>query len=274
MTNVSSGIQARGPRPSILGIWRLGQVIHSGRFAELSLAQPADAAGSPGWDYVLKRAIGAESNPESLGQLVQFNAAAANVSHPNLVPVLDASAAEASPYLVMPRIEGSTLQTHVDSEELKPLPVALWLVRQVAQALSAIHNAGWVHGDVKPENIIVGSSGHVTLLDLGFATRIHDAGSQFRGTPEYAAPELLTGNMTALPASDMFALGRILWKCLNFVGTDDESSLGPVAELIGTMVSNDSDGRPSAEAVASELLHLEMDTLGQHFDPVTGRRAA
>lgn len=275
MTNVSIGVQSTSSRPSILGIWRLGQAVHSGRFAELALAQPADAEGSPRWDYALKRAVEAASSPESLRQIVQFNAAASRISHPNVIPILDTSVSGVSPYIVMPRIEGTTLQAHLECDELKPLPVALWLVRQVAQGLSAIHDAGWVHGDVKPDNIMVGPSGHVTLIDLGFATQVHTvSGTKFRGTPEYAAPELLSENMAALPANDMFSLGRILWKCLTFVATDDESDIDPVAELIGALVSKEPNDRPTAEEITAELLHLEINTLGQHFDPVTGRRAA
>ncbi len=275
VTYVSSGAQANTARPSILGIWRLGQVMHAGRFAELSLAQPADAEGSPRWDYVLKRALGAESNPESLRQIAQFTAAATNVSHPNLVPLLDASVSGAFPYIVMPRIEGITMQMYLDSGQQKPLPVALWLIRQVAQALSAIHASGWVHGDVKPDNVIVGSCGHVTLIDLGFAAQVHTVnGSQFRGTPEYAAPELLKGNMAALPASDMFALGRMLWRWLTQVAGSNDRGLEPVAELIERLVENDPGKRPTAEAAAKDLLRLEISTLGQHFDPLTIRRAA
>ncbi len=159
--------------------------------------------------------------------------------------------------------------------ERKPLPVALWLVRQVAQALSAVHAAGWIHGDVKPENVIVGSGGHVTLIDLGFAAQIHTVnGSQFRGTPDYAAPELLSGNMAALPAADMFSLGRMLWHWLTQVQTDKEKSLEPVAELVERLVTNDPGERPVADAVTRQLLRLEINTLGQHFDPVTSRKAA
>lgn len=275
MTNVSSGPPAAAPRPSILGIWRLGEVIHAGRFAELSLAQPADTEGSPRWDYVLKRSLGLESDSESLRQIMQFMAAASSVSHPNLVPVLDASASGVFPYIVMPRLEGATLQAHLESEQCLPLPVALWLIRQVAQSLSAVHAAGWIHGDVKPENVIVGSGGHVTVIDLGFATQIHTVcESQFRGTPNYAAPELMHGKMAALPSADMFSLGRMLWNLLTRVETADERCLEPVADLIERLVATDSGDRPAAASVTRQLLRLEIDTLGQHFCPLPSRRAA
>lgn len=204
---------------------------------------------------------------ENVRQIVQFTAASEKVSHPNLVPVLDASVTGASPYLVMPFIEGITLQSHL-SGEAKPLPVALWLTRQIAQALTALHAAGWVHGDVKPENTIVGTRGHVTLIDLGFASRIHGVnGSQFRGTPQYAAPEVLQGSMASMPSADVFSLGRILWKCLTNIEPANDIALAPVAELVHEMIADNASDRPTAEVVAQRLLRLEIDTLGHHIGP-------
>lgn len=261
--------------PSILGIWRLGKPIHQALSARLNLAQPADAASSPRWDYMIKFAFGADRNAENLNQIVQFAAACNCVSHPNLVPVLDASGSGAFPYLVMPRIEGETLDRRFRSLHETALPVVLWMVRQTAQALDAIHQAGWVHGDVKPENIIVGSRGHVTLIDLGSACQMHTLSpSKFRGTPEYAAPETLQGNMAALAASDVFSLGRVLWQSLTKASVDEDSALPPVAELIETMVAPQPTDRPSAGEVVNRLLQLEIDTLGNHFRPTAMRRAA
>lgn len=257
-------------RPSILGIWRLGEPIHTGRSAELTLAQPADAQGSPRWDYVIKRALGAEENAENLRQIVQFTAASTSVAHPNLVPVLDASSTGSFPYLVMPVLEGTTMQTHLQGDA-KPLPVALWWVRQICQALTALHSAGWVHGDTKPENTMVGPRGHVTLIDLGFATRIHTVcESQFRGTPEYAAPEVLSGNMAALPSADVYALGRVLWKWLTNIEPTSERVLEPIADLVESMLDDDPSARPTSESVTRSLLRLEIDTLGQHIGPNDG----
>ncbi len=280
MTNVSAqrsespGAPQTDVPSAIVGIWRVGKLLHRSTTAELNLAQPADAVGSPRWDYAIKRATG--DDVESRRQITQFVSAASSTLHPNLIAVLDASNTSASPYLVMPRLDGATMQSHLDASERKPLPVALWLVRQIAQALDALHTAGWVHGDVKPDNAIVGARGHVTLVDLGFACRIHTvATSHFRGTPAFTAPEALSGNHAAVAASDVFSLGRILWQWLTHIHPANRSTLEPIAELVESMVSIASDQRPTAGRVAKQLLKLEIETLGQHMGPPESvRRAA
>ena len=276
MTNVSSNRSEPAiARPSILGIWRIGETLHASATAELSLAQPADAHGSPRWDYVIKRALGGPNEVEGRRQIGHFVAAASGIVHPNLVVVLDASATANLPYLVMPRLEGHTMQRYLSSDKYTPLPVALWLVRQIAQALDALHSAGWVHGDVKPENSIVGSRGHVTLVDLGFATRIHTvADHQYRGTPAYSAPEALSANFAAMPAMDIFSLGRVLWQWMTRTDQVTHTLLEPVADLVERMIADQPAERPAASEVARQLLRLEIETLGRHIGPGQQQRRA
>ncbi len=266
---------AERPRPAILGIWRLGKPIQRGTTTELALAQPADATGSPRWDYVIKRAVHSD-DIEACQQITRFTAAAAAARHPNLVAVLDASTSPISPYVVMPRLDGHTMQCHLDQSELKPLPVGLWLVRQVAQALATLHAAGWVHGDVKPANVMVGSRGHVTLVDLGFATPVHTmAGGHYRGTPDYCAPEAFVDNRAAMPAMDIYSLGRVLANGLTRSEQVSGRSIDPVTDLVARMSSEKPSDRPDAAGVATELLRLEIETLGHHIGPRSrGRRAA
>lgn len=278
MANVSSQQRSRSPfpgteAPTIMGIWRLGETLHESATSTLSLAQPADAAGSPRWDYAIKRANGGQTDLEGRHQILRFIAAAADIVHPNLVPVLDASTTASAPYLVMPRLEGLSMAVHLQSKSLKPLPVALWLVRQMAQGLEALHRGGWIHGDIKPENAIVGTSGHVTLVDFGFATRLHTlAKHQYRGTPAYSAPETLSGEMAAIAPMDIFSLGRLLWQWMTQTIPVNQSLLEPVAELVEEMVAADPNLRPTASNVAKRLLRLEIETLGRHIGP--GRSAA
>jgi serine/threonine protein kinase len=157
---------------------------------------------------------------------------------------------------------------HLTSSPAKKLPVALWLIRQTAQALSVLHESGWIHGDVKPENVMVGPRGHATLVDLGFATRIHSVRNRlFRGTPDYASPELMSGQHAALPAMDIFSLGRMLWQWMARIEPVSQVVLEPVADLVETMIAEDPNDRPAANEVVKELLQLEIETLGRHIGP-------
>jgi serine/threonine protein kinase len=256
-----------------LGIWRVGDPIHRSRTAELALAQPADSVGSPRWDYVIKRALCGDA--EECQQAARFASAACDAVHPNLIAVLDASTSSPAPYVVMPRLDGLTMQQHLDDAEAKPLPVALWLVRQVAQALGTLHDAGWVHGDVKPANVMIGARGHVTLVDLSFASRVQTVTpGKFRGTPQYSAPESLVENVAAMPPRDVFSLGRMLWQWITRTQPVAQAVLEPVAELVESMIEENPAARPTADVVARQLLRLEIETLGQHIGPSDLRKAA
>lgn len=270
-----NGSQVSDPDPgscSIRGIWRAGAAFHTGVTHEVALAQPADAAGSPRWDYVIRRSI--IDDFEGKRQIQNFHAAATAARHPNLIAVLDASPTSARPYLVMPRLEGQTLD-RILAAGSRPLPVMLWMTRQVAAALAALHAAGWVHGDVKPGNLMVAPLGHVTLIDLGFATRkFTTRQSCYRGTPAYAAPESRDDSLAVVPAMDIYSLGRMLWELLTRADDTTASRLDPVATLIEAMIDGDPTARPTAADVEATLLSLEIRTLGGHITPLGDVRQA
>lgn len=257
--------------PTRLGIWRLGSALHLNSTYCIAFAQPVDAKGSPRWDYAIKLGIG----PDGRDGISRSITAGAMITHPNVVPILDGEIESELPFLVMPMLEGKTMKWHLDSGPRKPLPVALWLIRQLCQGLQTMHAVGWTHGDIKPENMIVGTNGHATLLDLGFShhgTMLQN--TPYRGTPHYAAPELLVNASSASAASDVFATGRILWEWLAHVDTSSEAVLGPVCELVEQMVEETPQNRPSAGDLTKALLRLEIDTLGEHIVPAQHRRAA
>ena len=161
-------------------------------------------------------------------------------------------------------------RSHTGSREL---PVSLWLVRQMAQGLEALHRAGWIHGDIQPENVLVSPRGHVTLIDLGMASKIHAvAQNPFRGTRDYAAPESLSGPFAAIPGMDIFSLGRVLWQGLAHIRPVAQIHLEPVAELVEAMISIAPECRPSATEVVKTLLSLEIKTLGHHIGPIRGQQ--
>ena len=256
----------------LMGIWRLGQAVYVGAHSRLFEAQPAAAEGSPRYEYVLRTVpMARESRDASISQLNRFANAATATSHPNLIVVLDSSLHSAQPFLIMPRLTGATLAELLQASTPQPLPVILWMARQAAQALTALHLASWLHGDVKPENLYVGPQGHLTVLDLGFARQLGTRMRQeFLGTPQYTAPELLDDrDAIATAGADVFALGRVLLKLLAWTGPTVKNleSLNTVAELVSEMIAKDPVDRPSAKDVASRLLRLEIETLGEHIQP-------
>src|SRR6186713_2381410 len=77
----------------------------------------------------------------------------------------------------------------------RPLRTRLWVMRQIAEGLAALHHAGWLHGNVRPNCIVASPNGHATLLDLGWSRQLGSeecdlASTNFSGSLVYAAPEM------------------------------------------------------------------------------------
>lgn len=254
-----------------VGIWRLTSLLHRGSWCDLYAAQPADAAGSPRSDYAVKLTRQtSHEDPEAALQVRNEAAVAAVAKHQHLIPVLDGQVGGNRPYIVMPRINGATLETLLQ-RPVQPIPVALWWIRQCSQAVAVLHAAGWSHGDLKPENVLVDLSGHVTIVDLGFAQKLGSAyqlrtaeQAEFRGTPAYAAPELTDGSAsTVTAASDIFSIGLMLRALL----AEREQAFPQLVELLEQMTAEQPSERPTAGHLAEELLKLEIDTLHLHISP-------
>ena len=144
-------------------------------------------------------------------------AALGQLSHPNLVALLDHGVdAELGPYLVLPLLAGPTLRALCGGHVLCP-EAALLLLEPIAQAVVALHAAGYVHRDLKPENAIAGPDGKITVIDLGLAwrdgmTRHTDTGSAV-GSVGYMAPEQIAGESVDGRA-DVWAIGVMLYEAI------------------------------------------------------------
>ncbi|MEV8565534.1 protein kinase [Streptomyces sp. NPDC051322] len=140
----------------------------------------------------------------------------ARLQHPGLVTVYDAGRHNGRAYLVMQLIEGPTLKERIAAGPLASGETAA-LGAGIAQALSHAHEAGVVHRDVKPSNIILDTSGHPHLTDFGIS-RVLDATTRtatgtLLGTAAYLSPEQVLGQSVGPPA-DIYALGLVLLECV------------------------------------------------------------
>jgi serine/threonine-protein kinase len=278
---------AAAPFPSAVGNWRLAELLGEGRWCRVYRARPATRSLNAPADYAVKLVKPAAAGDALAVRLLQREAVVAReVSHPNLTSVLSAHIGRAPHYVVMPYFEGQTLEATLSRTERLACGDAIRVVRQTAEALTALHAEGWVHSDVKPGNIFIASSGHVTLLDLGLARRIGRAGgaeaAALAGTLAYSAPESFTSLAELGPAMDVYSLGVTLYRMLTgvlpFPQTDPAALAAAhlhhsppnlrlfdgllddaIVRILDAMLDKQPDRRPAADDLVARLLELERD---------------
>lgn len=143
--------------------------------------------------------------------------AIARLEHPNIVRLYRYGEADGLLYMAMQFVEGADLHFILDSyrQDLQTIEPdqAARITREVASSLDYAHSRGVIHRDVKPANILLNRQGDVLLSDFGLALLIEigTRGEVF-GTPHYVAPEQAISSAGAVPASDLYSLGIILYE--------------------------------------------------------------
>jgi len=203
----------------VIGPYRIEETLGSGAFGTVFRAR----------DLTLQRTVALKvirpGSPVPAEALLAEARAAAALNHPNVCIVYAVDASQGAPMIVMEFVDGRPLSRLLD---IGPLPgeQAAALGRQIAQGMTAAHGRGVVHGDLKPANVMVTTAGVAKIMDFGLARRDVPAGATdetglwnpsppggISGTPGYMSPEQSRGQ-PAGPASDVFALGLILYELL------------------------------------------------------------
>ncbi len=144
---------------------------------------------------------------------------AAALEHPHIVPIYAIGEAQGFHYIAMKFIAGRTLKDVAQDDGALSLAQTATLLEQVAGALDYAHSRGVIHRDIKPSNMMVEPNGWVYLTDFGLA-RGGDAAQGLTlagtvmGTPEYMSPEQAQGLATIGPATDIYALGVVVYELL------------------------------------------------------------
>lgn len=162
----------------------------------------------------------------------------ANLQHPHILPLFDSGEADSFLFYVMPYVEGESLRERLDREHQLPLDEAARIASDMAEALDYAHRKGVVHRDIKPANVLM-HEGRPLIADFGIALAVGAAGGARLtetglsvGTPFYMSPEQATGDQVVGPASDIYALGCVLYEMLvgepPYVGATAQAVLGKI----------------------------------------------
>ena len=160
---------------------------------------------------------------------------AAQLQHPNILPVLTAGADEELIYYVMPYVTGESLRHRLTTDGRASIENTRKVIGEVADALAFAHAQGVVHRDIKPENILL-QHGHAVLMDFGVARAVAEAQSGERltatglaiGTPGYMAPEQAAGETHIDARADVYALAVVAYEML----TGAPPFTGPSAQAV------------------------------------------
>ncbi|GAA4926562.1 serine/threonine protein kinase [Actinomycetospora succinea] len=218
-----STIQGAAPAPvdtSVVGTvlggrYRIGECIGAGAMGVVFTA----------WDRRLRRTVAikqlaargyrdATEERVARARAMREGRIAARVVHPRAIAVFDVVVDTAGPWLVMEYLPSRSLSAVLAEQGPLAPSEAAWIGAQVAEALGAVHEAGIVHGDIKPGNVLITDEGVAKITDFGVSRAVWDTtstgGGMVAGTPGYFAPEVARGGDPS-PASDVFSLGATLY---------------------------------------------------------------
>jgi tetratricopeptide (TPR) repeat protein/tRNA A-37 threonylcarbamoyl transferase component Bud32 len=201
-----------------------------------------------------------ERSTDRTCRLLEEARAVARLAHPNVVTVHDVGRTEAgAPFLAMELVAGSTLRVWL-ARERRPAREIARVFADAGRGLAAAHAAGLVHGDVKPDNILVGDDGRVRVTDFGASRAMAETSGDVRvvhGTPEYMAPEQRRGGPIT-PAADQYSFAVALHEAL--FGERPERNApaprhrGALGRLIARALAPASEARfPSMAALVAAL---------------------
>lgn len=228
--------------------------------------------------YLVTGADSEDANREARARALNEARAAAQINHRGVVRVHDVVREDSLPWIVMEPLSGRTLAATLADEGPLSIERVIDLALRLLEALTAVHQSGVVHRDVKPANVQLCDDGRVVLTDFGIASlkdeELDCPHEVFEGSPAFISPEQLRGDKPA-PASDLFSLGATLYAVIEgsapFARTDVWATLTAVAEdpprpspragrlgpVIAGLLTKEAARRLTADAARAALLELQ-----------------
>ena len=241
---------------------------------------------------VLRPELAAALGPDRFLREIEI---AAQLQHPNILPLLDSGEAGGFLFYVMPYVEGQSLREKLAAEGELPIGDAVRILRDVVDALTEAHAKGVVHRDIKPENILL-SGRHALVADFGVAKAVSEATGRDQlttagvalGTPAYMAPEQASADPHLDQRVDIYAVGAVAYELLTgrpvFMGTTPQMILAahmteapqPVTKhrdtvptVLESLVARCLEKRPADRFQSAEELLSQLEALATPSGEIT-----
>lgn len=281
-------------KSSTISGWRLGKKLHEGRWLNQFEAATIASDSSP-FDYVfksIKPGLSKTMLEQAISRLSAEAIVTEQVQQKNILPLFDAELDQAPFFLIQPLIRGASLSQLIEVHQPIPLSRMLWLVRQTAEAISAVHDAHRTYNGIHPSHILISQAGEVSLIGWGNSLAIGEPSPTSLGQnaihpywlAHYAAPEMFDQNYVATEASDVYSLGALIYRLFagrppfavgdfdqlkrqiqTKIHTDlqvvQESCPGALNQLINQMLAKAPSRRPNMKLLLDQLISLEIEHL-------------
>lgn len=195
------------------------------------------------------------SRQAALGTLVRSS---------SLVPMIDCDLESTNPLIVYRSLEAQSLSQWLTSLGQAPShSMLVWIVRQIVEALEAIHHAGFTHGQITPEHImIVNSDYSVRVIGLGNLEPVGSISSLPRLSQRFDAPELTQNEFEVSTASDIYSVGQVMVELFGLAAKQ--------WPIVAAMIASTADHRPTASELLNVLRDLECRLFGESISAKSG----
>jgi serine/threonine-protein kinase len=210
--------------------------------------------------------------PDQIERFRREARAVAQLSHPNVVAVIDAGEDGGYPYIVLEYVEGETLKQRIDRLGRLPVDEAVAYAIEIGRGLAAAHARRLVHRDVKPQNVLIDAEGRAKVTDFGIARSLEADGltktGRVLGTTDYVAPEQAMGHGVD-SRSDIYSLGVLLYEMLTGdVPFQAETVVGVAMKHVNEQMPDVQEKRPEISSALAAVVEraTTKDTKSRYPD--------
>ena len=276
---------------NIISCWKLGPQVTGGRWYDIYRARPKTLSADSDFDYVIKiinPTLPHADKQKAIDRLGREAFATDTVMHNSVIRLLDAELDVAPFFLVQPWVYGRSLDRFFASAQQVAINRLMWVLRQTAEGIHAGHQCGRVYLGLDPSHVLLGRTGRVKLIGWsqshGIGERAWLPHDQIQNA-RYMAPECFSDGYHASRASDVFALGALIYQSLSLATPYSGASIDcikqavrqksnvdlmirqplcpqPLYRLVRKMLSRNPLHRPDFAEVLEALISIEIEHLG------------